>query len=230
MKPEEIHLNDWMRILIGEVPGEFFIEIILRITFVYLLLMVSMRLMGKRMAAQLNRNELAALVSLAATIGMPILAPDRGLLPAVVIALVIVVTQRLIASLAIRNQRFEAISQDNVSALVEGGVLQLDRMRMARISRERVMSQLRSSGLLHLGQVKRLYIEASGSFTLVADEQPQPGLSIIPVWDTDFLDQQKQARDQFVCTNCGNPKQTPVRPDKPCERCNDNNWAAAVEE
>ncbi|QJW89539.1 hypothetical protein HNV11_09185 [Spirosoma taeanense] len=75
MKPEEIHLNDWVRILIGEVPGTYFIEIVIRIAFVYLLLSVSMRLMGKRMAAQMNRNELAAQVSLAAAIGMPVWRP-----------------------------------------------------------------------------------------------------------------------------------------------------------
>jgi uncharacterized membrane protein YcaP (DUF421 family) len=66
MKPEEINLDDWSRILIGEVPAEFFIEVLIRMTFFYLFLLVSMRLIGKRMNSQLTRNELAALVSLAA--------------------------------------------------------------------------------------------------------------------------------------------------------------------
>ncbi|GAB3553380.1 DUF421 domain-containing protein [Spirosoma fluminis] len=229
MKPEDIHVTDWMRILMGEVPGEYLIEIVIRITFVYLLLMVSMRLMGKRMAAQLSRNELAAQVSLAAAIGMPILAPDRGLLPAVVVALVIVSIQHLVSSLAYKNQKFEAITQDNISVLVENSVMHLDSMQKVRITRERLMEQLRSAGMEHLGQVKRLYIEASGSFTLISDEEPQPGLSIIPESDPDFRNSQKKAPDLFVCHTCGNPRQTTTQPNELCENCQDNNWVQAVE-
>jgi hypothetical protein len=46
MKPEEIYLSDWSRILIGEVPGSFYLEAIIRVVFIYLLLLVAMRLMG----------------------------------------------------------------------------------------------------------------------------------------------------------------------------------------
>ncbi len=229
MKSQDIHLNDWLRILIGELPNSYFIEIIIRIAFVYLLLTISMRLMGKRMASQLSRNELAAQVSLAAAIGMPVLAPDRGLLPAVVIALVIVSTERLISWMSYTNQRFEEITQDEISDLVNEGVMQLDHMKGARITRERLFAQIRSAGLFHLGQIKRLYIEANGSFTLIKAETPKPGLSAIPLWDTDFAKEQKHVPNQFVCNNCGNPDQTTVKPDHTCSNCGDNNWVQAIE-
>ncbi|GAB3759223.1 DUF421 domain-containing protein [Spirosoma pomorum] len=229
MKPENIHWNDWVRILVGEVPGSYFIEIIFRMAFIYLLLTVSMRVMGKRMASQLNRNELAAQVSLAATIGMPILAPDRGLLPAAVIAIVIVVLARTVSRLAYSNQSFEALTQDDISSMVSEGVMQMKNMKGARLSRERLMEQLRSGGLLHLGQVKRLYIEASGSFTLIKADEPKPGLSIIPLWDNDFEREQPHLPNQYVCNNCGNPGDRGAKPDHPCSNCDDNNWVQAVE-
>jgi uncharacterized membrane protein YcaP (DUF421 family) len=229
MDPKFIHLNDWLRILIGELPTSYFVEIIIRIAFVFLLLTVSMRLMGKRMAAQLSRNELAAQVSLAAAIGMPVLAPDRGLLPAVVIAIVIVATERLISRLSYNNQRFEAITQDEISNLINDGVMQFDHLRGARISRERLMAQIRAAGLFHLGQIKRLYIESSGSFTLIEEEKPKPGLSVIPLWDNDFAREQKHAPGWFVCNNCGKPEQISTRPTHTCSNCGDNNWVEAIE-
>jgi uncharacterized membrane protein YcaP (DUF421 family) len=229
MKPENIHWNDWLRILIGEVPGSYFIEIVFRMAFVYLLLTISMRLMGKRMASQLNRNELAAQVSLAATIGMPILAPDRGLLPAAVIAIVIVVLARLVSRLAYRNQSFEALTQDDISSMVSDGVMQMKNMKGARVSRERLLEQLRSGGLMHLGQVKRLYIEASGSFTMIKADEPKAGLSVIPLWDSEFEWEQKHLPDQYVCNNCGNPGDRGKKPEQPCDNCGDNNWVQAVE-
>ncbi|MGV3705261.1 MAG: hypothetical protein ACO1NU_07750 [Arcticibacter sp.] len=100
MEKDKIDIGDWQRILIGDVPGHFYLEIILRMAFIYLVLMVAMRLMGKKMASQLNSSQMAAMVSLAAATGIPILAPDRGLLPVVIIAVVVVGLERFVSWLA----------------------------------------------------------------------------------------------------------------------------------
>lgn len=110
MQPQDIHFSDWMRILVGEVPFSFYIELTIRAFFVYLILMVSMPTMGKRMSSQLSRNELAALVSLAAAVGIPMMASDRGILAAVVIAFVLIAIQRVIAMRAFTNENFENFS------------------------------------------------------------------------------------------------------------------------
>jgi uncharacterized membrane protein YcaP (DUF421 family) len=99
MKTEEFKLTDVHRILIGDVPPAFFIEVIIRTVVIYFLLILSIRLIGKRMALQLNVTELTAMVALAAAIGVPIQAPDRGILPAAVIAVVVVLSERLITRL-----------------------------------------------------------------------------------------------------------------------------------
>ena len=117
MKPEEIHLTDYMRIILGQVPWSFVLEAVLRMVFLYLLLIISMRLMGKRMAGMLSRIEMAGMVTLAAAIGVPLLAPDRGLLPAVIIAVVVVVAQRTIARLY-DNQRVVESFQDLYTILL----------------------------------------------------------------------------------------------------------------
>src|SRR5205809_8135052 len=97
MQPFEIHLGDWSRILFGSVSAAFFIEVFIRILVFYILLVLSMRLMGKRMSSQLSRNELASLVVLAAAIGVPLQSPERGILPAVIIAAIIIIGERFIA-------------------------------------------------------------------------------------------------------------------------------------
>jgi uncharacterized membrane protein YcaP (DUF421 family) len=119
MKPEEIKLGDWARWFMGETPPEFLLEVILRVFFVFLLIVVSMRLLGRRMAGQLNRTEMVALISLAAAIGVPILSPDRGLLPAVVIAIIVVCTGRLIAAKAYKYPKFESMAEDELTILVQ---------------------------------------------------------------------------------------------------------------
>ncbi|MBD2756764.1 DUF421 domain-containing protein [Spirosoma validum] len=228
MKEEDIHLYDWQRILVGDVPGIFYVEILIRAAAIYLLLVLSMRFMGRRMASKLSRNEMAAMVSMAAAIGVPILDAHRGLLPAYVIGLVVVLTQRIVSYYAAKNQRFEAISQGDRSTLVENSVIQLANMKDARITRELLFAQLRSGGLFHLGSVKRLYMEANGAFTLVEDPKPRPGLSILPEWDTEFIDQQEKASGQNVCHHCGNQQPESSNKTDACSNCDYTEWVPAL--
>jgi hypothetical protein len=229
MNSDPIKITDWLRILVGGVPVGFYIELIIRAAFVYILLMIAMRLLGKRMSSTLGRNEMVAMVTLAATIGIPLQAPDRGLLPALIIAIIVVVTGRWIAAKAFNDQRFEKTSQGNVSALVNDSVMDLTAMKSARLTRERLVAQLRSNGFKHLGQIKRLYMEANGEFSLVEWKEAKPGLFIIPRWDNELYGQFNRSDTLLACENCGNTKEKPFQPDEtPCDKCGHQVWTPAV--
>lgn len=214
MSASDIKLDDWYRIFLGEVPWAFLIEAIFRTAFVFLILIISMRLLGKRMAGQLNKNEMIALSTLAAAIGVPIQAPDRGLLPAVLIAAIVVIVGRTISRLSSSDREFEKKSQGELSILVEDSVMVLPELKKNSVTRERLFAQLRSQEITHLGQVKRVYFEAGGFFTLIKNNPTKPGLSIIPNWDKDFLAEQKRSLTLLVCTVCGN-----LMEDNTCENC-----------
>jgi uncharacterized membrane protein YcaP (DUF421 family) len=226
MKEEEIKLADLARWFLGEVSWGFMLEVVIRVLFIFILLIVSMRLLGRRMAAQLSRTEMVALFSLAAAIGVPMLSPDRGLLPSFVIAVVVVVLGRLVANWSFRDEKFEARVQDELTILVQDGTLLLPRMERTRISKQRLFSELRGSAIRHLGEVKRMYFEANGAFTLMREEEPRPGLSVIPEQDSDFFHEQKPS-NQKVCSHCGHhpPKN---RGDK-CPNCGKDHWVTAIE-
>ncbi len=228
MKKEDIHLYDWQRILIGEVPGIFYVEILIRAAAIYLLLVLAMRLMGRRMASKLSRNEMAAMVAMAAAIGVPILDAHRGLLPAYIIGLVVVSTQHLVAYWTAKNQRFEAITQGDKSTLIRDSVLQLKNMKESRVTHELLFAELRSGGLLHLGHVKRMYMEANGAFTLIEEPKPRPGLSVLPDWDTEFNDQQQKAPGEWVCHYCGNAQPKPGAQADVCDNCKRTDWVPAL--
>ena len=132
MKPEEIRFGDWACVFMSEVPPAFLLELVFRLVFIFLLLVISMRILRIRMAAQLNRIEMIALFSLAAAIGVSLQAPDRGLLPAVVIAIVVVVIGKLVVNGAFRSERFEQIAEDDYAILIKDGVLQMKSLKSAR--------------------------------------------------------------------------------------------------
>lgn len=225
MNTEDFKIWDWQRVFVGEVPPAFLLESVLRVVVLYLLLIISMRLLGKRIASQLTRNELAAMVSLAAAIGVPILAPDRGIVPPFVIALVVVAISRLVALLSAKKAKLEVITQGSIETLVSKSILNIKSMTKSRIPKERVFAQLRTDSLRHLGEVDRLYIEANGSFTLIKAREVKPGLAIIPTNDPEFLGQLKRTEIQ-VCNFCG--KRRHNHNEDKCSNCEHNDWSQAV--
>lgn len=230
MKPEDIHLRDWLRILVGEVPASFYLEAILRVVFIYLLLLLSMRLMGNRMGKVLTRNEMAAMVSLAAANGVALMAPDRGLLAVVVVAAVIIGYQRVIARRAFRNKRFESLVLDDLSVLVTDGRLHLDKLEEGVLCRTQVLEKLRKEGITNLSNVRRAYQEANGNFSILHfdDEKKRPGLSIVPTIDTAFRAEQQPADGQFACASCGHVQPARQAPAADCPRCQQRQWQPAV--
>jgi uncharacterized membrane protein YcaP (DUF421 family) len=224
---KDIRLSDIQRILIGEVPLEFFIEIIIRLIFIYFLCLMAMRLMGKRMIAQLSRNELTALVSIAAAVGVSIQAPDKGLIPAVIIVFIIVLIGRLIASKASSHEKFEKVTQGNIQTLVKDSVLQLQTMNKIKLSKERIFAQLRSQEIKTLGAVKRFYMEANGQFSLIKEDPPKEGLSIVPYWDNSLRNEQEKSADKKSCIACGWMQEATIHADN-CKNCNAINWTIAV--
>ncbi len=231
MNPEEIKFTDWERILAGNVPPIFYVELIIRVFFIYLLLMMSMRFLGKRMATHISRLELATMTALASAIGVPMLSPQNGLLPAVIIAAIAVGINRVVSYISFRSERIERVTQGSVATLVEEGSMNYKVMKRVRITRERLFAQMRSLNINHLGLVKRLYIEPNGSFALVKSDDPQPGLMVLPDWDKEFVSRKLRETNRIICKNCGAPAPKDVQPEnnKQCSNCKKKRWVPAVE-
>jgi uncharacterized membrane protein YcaP (DUF421 family) len=222
-----ISLTDWHRLLVGESGWSFLLQVVLRAALTYLLLMVAMRFLGKRVAAQLTLFELSIIVTLAATIGLPLQASDRGMLPALVVLAAAVLLQRTLALASLKKPKVEWLVAGSTGLLMEDGRMLLPALGAAALPRERVFAALRSQQVWQLGQVHRLYLEPSGDFTLVRENAPQPGLSLIPENDAE-LRRSMVVPGWFACGSCGHTKRGESAPREPCEYCRARQWTEAV--
>jgi len=92
MEQKQIHVFEWKRVLMGNLPWTFLAEVAFRGVLIYVLLLFAIRVMGKRVAGQLSLSELAIMVTLGAAIGVPMEVADNGLLPGIVLLLVAIST------------------------------------------------------------------------------------------------------------------------------------------
>lgn len=229
MNSADAELWDWMRIFIGDVPPIFMIEVVIRVFVLYLLLVVSMRIMGKRMSSMISRNEMIAMVALAAAIGLPMQDPENGLLPAFIIAGVVIGVQRIISTKTLSNPGFESLVVGSINALVKDGRLELKNMEKSKITRERILTEFRVKEVISLGRVQRAYLEANGSFTIyLHEDHAREGLCILPDWDKEYLQELTVLEDTWACGSCGNLTKSQEKPKDSCDHCGHKEWYKAV--
>lgn len=210
--------------LLGDLPATFLVEVIIRIVVLFVVLIVAMRVMGRRVAADLTRNELLAVVSLAAACGPSVQDPQRGLLPMVVVAALVVLFHKVITRGSRRSEKVERAFEGAMTTLIVDGRMDLRAAKKMGISRDLLLAQARVHGQPHLGKIERLYLEPDGEFTCFLAQEARSGLSSIPPWDEDFRREQAVAAEQ-VCANCG--ARGGVHRDR-CRYCGARNWTPAV--
>ncbi|MGY2132956.1 DUF421 domain-containing protein [Hymenobacter sp. HD11105] len=230
MKKEEIFLGDWQRILLGNAPVEFLVEVVLRTVIIYLALLLTMRIMGKRMNAQLTITELSVMIMLGGIVSVPMQIPERGLLHGILILGCILVLFRSINWLAYRYRRVELLAQGELQIIVADGVLDREQMITAHLSREQLFASLRAQKIQHLGELKRVYLEANGEFSVYQQKPPRPGLSILPEKDSVIHGAEHQEQDLQACLQCGytTPEPDTQKQSAACPKCGCPDWTYAI--
>ena len=228
MKKEDIHLWDIQRILFGEAPVGFMIEVFIRTVLIYLILLVTVRLMGKRMSGQLTIQEMAVTLTLGAIVSPAMQIPNVGLAQGALILLLAFVFQRGFNLLEFKNRKLEKLNHGAVVLLVKDGVMLLDAMDHNKLSRQQLFAVLRAEGIYNLGQVQRVYLEAFGMFSIYEGKESKPGLSIFPPDDEEIRTFVKNDKlEIMVCKSCGNTAEKGLT-NQSCTVCEANEWIPAT--
>lgn len=229
MKKEEIQLWDMKRILLGEAPLDFMLESAIRTIIIFILLIIAMRFLGKKMTANNSILELTILIVLGAIVSVPMQIPERGLLPAIVILACVVIFYRTLSFINTQNRKIEEVTTGEASLLVKNGVINVKELKKAVISHEQLFTQLRGEEIIHLGQVKRVYLEGCGLFSIFKEQNVKPGLPILPSADEKLFKNLRRSDEWFSCGKCGNTEKFQSDQEKQaCTNCGDNSWMNAV--
>ena len=156
MKKEEIHFGDLGRWLLGNTTPEFMLEVAVRTALIYIILLFTVHLMGKRMTSQLTITELSVMITLGAIVSPAMQLPDRGLLFGAVGLFVAVLYQRGVNLWAFRNNKIEVLTQGKMVLFVRDGIMMLDEMKKSRITKQQLFAKLRENEIYNLGKVKRV--------------------------------------------------------------------------
>jgi uncharacterized membrane protein YcaP (DUF421 family) len=221
MKKEEIHLADIARILFGNAPPEFLLEVAIRSIIMYVALVTIVRFLGKRTNSLLTITERAIFITLGAIVSQPMLGPPNGIVNGIIALCCMLVFQRMLTLTFFKSLRWQQFMQGKEHLLVKDSVIDLKELHRVDVTRNQLFELLRNREIRHLGQVKRVYLEACGTISIFPNDQVRPGLSILRTHEAENM--VRKDENLKVCATCGNDNQDN---ETICNQCGSEHWAA----
>ena len=140
---------------------------LLRTLAMYGIILLAVRVMGKRQISQLQTSELVATLLVSELAVLPIQEMDQPLWKGIVPMGVLVGCELLVSFLMLKSSRFrQAVCGSPTVVIREGRVLQGE-MRRLRLTTEDLFEQLRQNNVAYLEDVSWAIIETNGMMSVV---------------------------------------------------------------
>ena len=146
----------------------------LRTVILYLLIMVGLRLMGKRQIGELEPSELVLTMMLSDLATVPMQDFGIPLLSGVIPILTLLALSMLLSQLSLKSIRFRGIACGRPTMLINNGKLCQDNMRRNRFTIDELLEELRGQGICDIRTVKYAVLENSGQLSILPWPEEQP--------------------------------------------------------
>ena len=145
--------------------GQVLLQIVLRTGIIYLLVLIGVRLSGKREVGQMTPFDLTLLLLLSNSVQNAMTGPDTSLAGGAVAAGTLLILNYFIAGLSGRNRRFRRVIQGQPSLLVHDGMVIEAHMLKERVSMDELHRAFREHGINSCDQVALAVLEVDGSIS-----------------------------------------------------------------
>jgi len=143
------------------------LEIVARTTLVYVLVLVGIRLTGKREVGQMTPFDLTLLLLLSNSVQNAMTGPDTSLVGGATAALVLLLLNFLLAELSGVNRRFRKMIQGQPTLLIHNGECITTHMAKEHISMDELNRALREHGVACAGDAALAVLEVDGSISVL---------------------------------------------------------------
>jgi uncharacterized membrane protein YcaP (DUF421 family) len=140
------------------------LEKLARPVIVYLVLVVLLRIFGKRELAQLNPFDLVVLLSLSNTVQNAIIGDDNSVTGGIIGAFGLLAINWLVVRVLFRSRRLTRALEGRSAVLIRNGQLDLKAMNREMLSREELLSVVHRQGFADFHEVRKCELEPNGTF------------------------------------------------------------------
>jgi len=170
---------DWFRIFVGEQPPAYLLEVALKCLLVFCLLLLVMRLSGKRAQNSLSPMQQMLLIALGSAAGDVLLYPSVALSYAALVLVGITLLTVGFEAWSQRSRRVGDFAESRPTVMVENGVIDHEALRRERTTLRELNAELRVAGARSLSQVRYAILEMTGEFSVFLNDQEPAGEDLL---------------------------------------------------
>jgi uncharacterized membrane protein YcaP (DUF421 family) len=148
-------------------PGHPWWEFVVRAAFVYIFLLLALRLLRSRPLAQLSKFDVILLIVLANAVQNAMNAGDNSVLAAIVLVVTLMTMNHVLHRFVFRHSRLEKMVEGSPQILIHNGRIAPAVAASANLTDEDIRAELRKSGVADPAAVRWAILEADGHISVI---------------------------------------------------------------
>lgn len=150
------------------------IAIMIRTVFLYLILTISIRLMGKRQIGDMQPNELVVTLLISEIAAIPLQDTGQPILNGVCSIFILVILEILLSIGALKNMSFRRLISGESVIIIQNGEIDQAAMKKVRMTTLDLVELLRSQEVFNIDDVAFAILEVNGELSVLLKAQKQP--------------------------------------------------------
>lgn len=144
-----------------------------RTTILYLLIIFSLRVMGKRQIGELQPSELVVTILISNIASLPIEDINVPLSNGAIPILLLVSFEVVVSTISLHSTKFRKLVSGSPIMVIKEGVVDQQTLKQIRFSVDDLMSELRSQSVFDVSEVLFAFVETTGKLSVYkkADQQ-----------------------------------------------------------
>lgn len=151
--------------------------ILLRTFFLYILILIIFRLMGKREIGNLSILDLVVFIMIAEMAVVAIEKPKDSLIHTILPMVLLMFIQITSSLISLKSKRFRDFVDGQPTIIINRGQVDEKAMRKQRYNFDDLMSQLREKDIRSIADVDFAILESSGKLSVIEKEKDQNGMT-----------------------------------------------------
>lgn len=143
------------------------ISVLFRTFFMYGIVLLSMKLMGKRQMGQMQISEFITAIILSELAALPISDRSVPLLYCLVPLIIIISVEVILSFTSLKSSSAQKFLESEPTVIIDKGKLNQKALEETRITVRELLVELRIAGLSSISEAQYVYLEPNGKFSVI---------------------------------------------------------------
>lgn len=162
------------------------VTIFFRTLLIYLILITTVRLMGKRQIGELEVTDFVTTLILSEIASLPVTDTNIPISHALIPMITLLFLEVVSSVILIRVPKLKTLVSARPTVIISKGILNQSSLKSIRISMEELMGEIRQQGYSSLEQINDAILEKNGKFTIL----PKPAYATPTTKDLGLTEQE----------------------------------------